>query len=232
MVEKFFFSDKKWQIPDERHRIILVSGPPSSGKTSLLFQFAYNSAMEEDHGTVIILCNSRRLHTNPPLLSLGVDPSSEIFSRIQMKYVDDDQEMNNYFAALHLHDVLPASIIIDDFADFFGERKRYNNNPRGRELAMAHALALCRNAIDHANTKGRCQLLLSDTHKGDSPRLLYIYKRWVACIYTIYAGGSGIFTLEKSYSQVAIAERMQKSANYSIAHQHLLLKGINRGVEH
>lgn len=228
MVENFFFfSDKKsLQIPDEGHRITLVSGPPSSGKTSLLFQFAYNSAME-DNRTVIIL---RRLHNNPPVLSQGVDPSSEIFSRIQIKYLDDDEGINNYFAALHLLDVLPASIIIDDFADFFGERncrERYNN-PRGRELAIVHALALCRNAIDHANTKARCQLLLSDTHKGDSPRLLYIYKRWVACIYTIYADGSGLFILEKSYPDVAIAKRMQKSAKYSIAHQYLVLKGINR----
>lgn len=231
-MEKFFFSDKSLQIPDEHHRITLLSGPPSSGKTSLLFQFAYNSATE-DNGTVIILCSSRRLHTNPPALSQGVDPSSEIFSRIQMKYVDDDEGINNYFAALHLHDVFPASIIIDDFADFFGERncrERYNN-PRGRELAMVHALALCRNAIDHANTKGRCQLLLSDTHKGDSSRLLYIYKRWVACIYTIYADDLGLFILEKSCSEVAIATRM-KSAKYSIAHQRLVLKGINQGVEH
>ena len=30
-----------------------------------------------------------------------------------------------------------------------------------------------------------CKLLLSDTHHGDSPRLLFIYKRWVPTIFTI-----------------------------------------------
>ncbi|KZV44075.1 hypothetical protein F511_10746 [Dorcoceras hygrometricum] len=225
MVERFFFSDRNVQILDEHEsRITLVSGPPSSGKSSLLFQFAYNSALKEDNSTVIILCNSR-VTFNPPLLSQGVDPSSEIFSRIRIKYVDDDQGINNYFAALHLHDVLPASIIIDDFADFFAQSERYNN-PRGRELAMVHALALCRNAIDHANAKGRCQLLLSDTHKGDPSRLLYIYKRWVSSIYTIYGDGSGLFILENCYHHVAMAKRM-KSAKYSIAHQYLVLKGID-----
>ncbi|KAJ9542526.1 hypothetical protein OSB04_029032 [Centaurea solstitialis] len=31
-------------------------------------------------------------------------------------------------------------------------------------------------------------LLFSDTHHGDTPRLLYIYRRWVNSIYTIKGG--------------------------------------------
>ncbi|KAI3472915.1 hypothetical protein Pfo_029164 [Paulownia fortunei] len=179
MVERFFFPRKRnFQLPGQSDPILLLSGPPSSGKTSLLFQFALNSAVE-GNGSVVILCNRRRLEINPPFLSQGADPSSEIFQRIQMKYVDDDEGIKNYFAAFHLHDTFPVSVIIDDFAEFFDERncqERYNN-PRGRDLAMVRVLALCRNAIDHANKRGPCELLLSDTHKGDSPRLLYIYKR-------------------------------------------------------
>lgn len=30
-----------------------------------------------------------------------------------------------------------------------------------------------------------CKLLLGDTHQGDNPRLLFIYKRWIPCIFTI-----------------------------------------------
>ncbi|KAI3472912.1 hypothetical protein Pfo_029161 [Paulownia fortunei] len=234
MVERFFFTSKRnFQLPGQSDPILLLSGPPSSGKTSLLFQFALNSAVE-GNGSVVILCNRRRLEINPPFLSQGADPSSEIFQRIQMKYVDDDEGIKNYFAAFHLHDTFPVSVIIDDFAEFFDERncqERYNN-PRGRDLAMVRVLALCRNAIDHANKRGPCELLLSDTHKGDSPRLLYIYKRWVSCIYTIKEGdGSGSFILKKNYSDNANAKRM-RSAKYSIALQYLVLESLVEGVEH
>nr|GLL42412.1 uncharacterized protein LOC109183739 isoform X5 [Ipomoea trifida] len=51
---------------------------------------------------------------------------------------------------------------------------------------------------DTGNRESRpCQLLLSDTHLGDSPRLLYIYKRWVSSIYAIRGDGFG-FSKKKS----------------------------------
>lgn len=193
---------------------MLLSGPPSCGKTSLLFQFAFNSAMEEAHnsnGTVIFICSRRRLEAKPPYLSQGVDSSSETFHRIQMKYLDDDEGIKKFFAAFHLYDKFPVSVVIDDFGDFFEERyflffmdrlcgfvfvcdlflsdsrscqQRYGN-PRGRDLAMVRTLALCHNAMIHANETRPCKLLLSDTHHGDSPRLLFIFKRWVSTIFTI-----------------------------------------------
>lgn len=40
--------------------------------------------------------------------------------------MDDDEEeeggITKYFAAFHLHPILPASVIIDDFGDFFDDR--------------------------------------------------------------------------------------------------------------
>ncbi|KAK4413545.1 hypothetical protein Salat_2767100 [Sesamum alatum] len=233
MVERFFFKRQaNFHLSERPDPITLLSGPPSCGKTSLLFQFALNSAAE-NNGAVVILCNRRRLETSPPFLSQGVDPSSELFQRIQMKYVDDDEGIKNYFAAFHLHDTFPVSVIIDDFADFFNERncqERYNN-PRGRDLAMVRVLALCRNAIDHAKERGRCELILSDTHKGDSLRLLYIYRRWVSCIYTIQKGdGVGSFILKKSYSDT-VNTKTTRSARYSVALQNLVLEALVEGVE-
>ncbi|CAI9093078.1 OLC1v1028486C1 [Oldenlandia corymbosa var. corymbosa] len=201
MVERFFrLPQIDFHSPrdDGNHpsqpQILLVSGPPSCGKSSLLFQFAFNSA---SHGTsssstcstVVFLCNRRKLETNPPFLSQGIDPSSQVFERIQMKYVDDDEGIKKYFAGFHLHNsTFPALVVIDDFADFFDQRncqERYGN-ARGRELAMVRVLALCQNALSHANEAGwPCRLLLSDSQHGDSPRFLYIYKRWVSSIYNI-----------------------------------------------
>ncbi|EPS68239.1 hypothetical protein M569_06533 [Genlisea aurea] len=210
----------------EEDPIVLLSGPPSSGKTSLLFQFAFNSAAE-GNGAVVILCNKRRLERNPPFLSQGVDPSSEVFRRIRMKYVDDDEGIKNYFAAFHLHDEMPQLVIVDDFVQLHDDKKcqERHNNPRRRDMSMARVLALCRDAIDHANKRGPCQILLSDTHKGDSPRLLYIFKRWVSSIYTIIKGAEefGSYILSRQYPEDDDVN--MGSAKYSIALQYLALEG-------
>ncbi|XAR48238.1 hypothetical protein NMG60_11030991 [Bertholletia excelsa] len=201
-----------------------------SGKTSLLFQFAFNSVSERDsgNGKVVFICNRRRLESKPPFLSQGIDPSSDVFRRIEMKYVDDEEGVKKYFAAFHLYDKFPRTVIIDDFGDLFDERncqERYSN-PRGRDLAMVRVLALCHNAITHANETGPCDLLLSDTHHGESPRLLYIYKRWISSIYAIKGDGSGSFLLKNNVYGSALSERT-RTAKYSIALQYLVLEGIS-----
>lgn len=152
-----------------------------------------------------------------------------------MKYVDDIEGVNKYFSAFHLYDTFPVSVIIDDFGDLFDDRycqERYNN-PRGRDLAIVRTLALCRNAIIHANETGPCKLLLSDTHHGDLPRLLYIYKRWVSSIYTIKGDGSGSFFLKKNIylGSTNLELQRMRTAKYSIALQYLVLEGINEDGE-
>ncbi|KAM1498683.1 hypothetical protein TB2_021139 [Malus domestica] len=233
MVRRFFsVRQMDLQQNHQCHPILLLSGPPSCGKTSLLFQFAFNSAMEVAHqctnGQVTFICNRRRLEVKPPYLSQGVDSSSEAFRRIRMKYVDDEEGIKKYFAAFHLHETFPATVVIDDFGDFFDTRscqERYGN-PRGRDLAIVRTLALCHNAMIHANETRPCKLVLSDTHHGDSPRLLFIYKRWVSTIFTIRGDGSGSFIV-KDHSNSGGS----KSAKYSVALQNLLLEEITEASE-
>ncbi|KAF5449235.1 hypothetical protein F2P56_029705 [Juglans regia] len=233
MVERFF-SVRQVELLNHSHYdpIMLLSGPPSCGKTSLLFQFAFNSAVGSSH-EVVFICNRRKLESKPPYLSQGIDPSSDTFQRIQMKYVEEDEGIKNYFAAFHLHETIPAAVVIDDFGDFFEERscqEKYNN-PRGRDLAMVRTLALCHNAIAHANKTGPCKLLLSDTHHGDSPRLLFIYKRWIPAIFTIKGDGLGSFVLKSNSSSVTGSSVRMRTAKYSIALQHLTLEGITEESE-
>ncbi|KAG2706443.1 hypothetical protein I3843_05G092900 [Carya illinoinensis] len=85
MVERFF-SVRQVELLDHNHSdpIMLLSGPPSCGKTSLLFQFAFNSAAGSNH-EVVFICNRRKLESKPPYFSPGIDPSSDTFQRIQMK---------------------------------------------------------------------------------------------------------------------------------------------------
>ncbi|KAL5552586.1 hypothetical protein UlMin_039987 [Ulmus minor] len=237
MVERFFSKKQvelqllhqETQSPSDL--LTLMSGPPSCGKTSLLIQFAFNVSLEETHFTsrnVIFICNRTKLETKPPFLSQGIDPSSDTFKHIEMKYVEDDEGIKKYFAAFHLHDTFPAAVVIDDFGDFFEERscqERYGN-PRGRELAMVRTLALCHNAIVHANERRPCKLVLSDTHHGDSPRLLFIYKRWVSTIFTIKGDGSGSFVMKSNNNLGNGISKRNRTAKYSIALQYLFLEGI------
>ncbi|KAI7734154.1 hypothetical protein M8C21_014123 [Ambrosia artemisiifolia] len=141
-----------------------------------------------------------------------------------MKYVEDEEGINQFFAAFHMHNRYPVLVVIDDFGEFFDERncqQRYHS-PRGRELAIVRTLALCRNAIDHANETGTCMLLFSDTHHGDTPKFLHIYKRWVNSIYTIKGDGIGSFILKSNGLEMV----RTKTAKYSVALQYLVLEEI------
>ncbi|XVF66724.1 hypothetical protein PTKIN_Ptkin10aG0060500 [Pterospermum kingtungense] len=157
-----------------------------------------------------------------------MDASSDIFLRIKMKYVDDEDGIRKYFAAFHLNDKFPVAVIVDDFGDFFEERRcqeRYGN-ARGRDLAMVRTLALCHNAMIHANKKGPCELLLSDTHHGDSPRLLFIYKRWIPTIFTVKGDGAVSFLLKCNNYSGNSSSKGTRTAKYSIASQYLFLEAI------
>ncbi|TKY67886.1 hypothetical protein E2542_SST10782 [Spatholobus suberectus] len=248
MTEMFFWrgsSGSQLQQFQNPCNPLLLSGPPSSGKTSLLFQFAFNVALHSSSSNpnVVFICNRRRLDSKPPFLSQGIDPSSDVLHRIQMKYVNDDEDIRKYFAAFHLHDTLPAAVVIDDFGYFFDNKicqQRYSN-PRGRDLAMVKTLALCHNAITFAklpfsskfcgSQKGSCKLLLSDTHthQGDSPRFHFIYKKWIQTTFTIKEGDvPGSFIL-KDRSHPTDHTGTIKAAKYSIALQYLVFDGIVEG---
>ncbi|KAL1212879.1 hypothetical protein V5N11_000437 [Cardamine amara subsp. amara] len=218
MAERFFLT--KQSSGDENRRrenLTLLSGPISSGKTSLLFQFALNVANSSTNNRVVFICHRKKIESNPPFLSQGIDPSSDVFNRIQMKYVDDDEGIRKYFAAFHLHldDNFPATVIIDDF-DYYFSKLNSVMNSRARDMAMVRTLALCHNAITYAK-KACCELVVSETNHGDSPRSLFIYKRWIQNIFTIKGYGDGSFLLRSNC-------KTAKSVKYSIALQYLILE--------
>ncbi|KAK9120221.1 hypothetical protein Scep_018314 [Stephania cephalantha] len=241
MIESFFSAtrriDPQPQPISTSDSIILLSGPRSCGKTSLLFQFALNSVLEmssSSNGYVVFICSRSRLENNPPYLSQGVDPSSDVFERIHMKYVDDDEGMKKYFAAFHLHEMSPKAVIVDDFGDFFDDSKcqEIYNSPRGRDLAMVRTLALCRDAIMHANEKldsgNSCKLLISDTYQGDTPRSLFIYKRWASSIFTIKGNGQESYLLSSGSSSLEDMNGLSRVSRYLGSLYILILSSIKK----
>ncbi|KAG8503255.1 hypothetical protein CXB51_001228 [Gossypium anomalum] len=246
MLERFFFTKQGDFHPQEANPITLLSGPPSSW----YFMGIVNCAVVRPHCCSSL--QSTQHHSaamsilkwfsyvagegwkpNPltlPRHIYGIDPSCDIFKRIKMKYIndDDDEGIKKYFAAFHLKDTFPIAVVVDDFGDFFHERscqERYGN-PRGRDLAMVRTLSLCHNAIIFANKTGPCRLLLSDTHNGDSPRSLFIYKRWIRTIFTVKGDDSGSFCLKYNKYSESGSSKGTKTAKYSVAFQYLLLEGI------
>ncbi|XP_062204856.1 uncharacterized protein LOC133906911 isoform X2 [Phragmites australis] len=202
MMDRFFSYASTAPRRSEDAGITLLSGPPCCGKTSLLFQFAVNRAAESGR-SVVFICSKGRLESNPPFLSQGVDPSMSALHRVQIKYVEDGEEIRNYFAAFHLHDNFPAAVIVDDFADFFSESAKLG-------------------------TLGSCELLLSDVQHGDTPRSLFIYKRWISSIYTIQGDGVGSYILSNIGNSES-GTKEARTAKYSIALQYLVLEEIRNG---
>ncbi|KAJ7567592.1 hypothetical protein O6H91_02G154300 [Diphasiastrum complanatum] len=130
----------------------MLSGPPRSGKSSLLFQFAYNKVLAEQSAAVIFICRRHSFEYSPPYLAEGIDPASQVWERVHLKYVSDDEDLRNFFAAFHLQRVLPRAVIVDDFSTFFNGWKylEQSSEPRAREKAMVKTLALCHDAINYA----------------------------------------------------------------------------------
>lgn len=84
---------------------------------------------------------------------------------------------------------------------------------------------------DLHSKQSHCEILLADTRHGDSPRLLYIYKRWISSIFTVKGDGCGSFLLSSSSKTGNGDSIRRESAKYSIALQYLFLEAIDDDSE-
>ena len=110
------------QLPlaDEVSTRALLMGPPQSGKTLLLLQFAYERARRGL--TTLFVCHSReKLWTQRPARPRSGDDDEGdahnlgVLRRVQIKYVRSDRELNDLLISFHLGgDGVPHTLIIDD----------------------------------------------------------------------------------------------------------------------
>mmetsp|Transcript_29822 Transcript_29822/g.65173 ORF Transcript_29822/g.65173 Transcript_29822/m.65173 type:complete len:238 (+) Transcript_29822:351-1064(+) len=172
-------------------RSCMLSGPPRSGKTSLLFQLAYNIAVEGKR--VLFICQRAKIELNPPLLPEGVSPSSDACERIDMRYLRNDEELRLFMASFHLLPELPQAVIVDDFSEFF---TRYGGERRTLEKAMVKTLAFLYDATEHASERlvgEKCKLVIAEQTSGASPRSMYLYQRWLPLVLLLSAVPEGGF---------------------------------------
>jgi len=117
---------------------VLLYGPPTIGKTSLLFQLAVTHA---SRGTsVVFVCNRSRLYASPPVLAVPLDSvTEEALSRIEFKYIESDTALRQYLAA-GLVDPYPGVLIVDDFSLLLGDAKDSKDSIL-RTLSVLHDTA-------------------------------------------------------------------------------------------
>ena len=115
---------------------IMLCGPSSSGKTSLLFELASSFADEEKH----VLYISSRKFSKLPLLAHGrPQPASSTLNYIQMVYLETREEFLKYMACIHFSTSrLFTAVIVDDINNAY-----FPGTIRNEELSLvAKVLAL------------------------------------------------------------------------------------------
>ena len=107
-------------LADEVSTRALLVGPPQSGKTSLLLQFAYERARRGL--TTLFVCHSReKLWAQRPVRPRSGDEDEAdahnlgVLRRVQIKYIRSDRELRDLLISFHLGgDGVPHTLIIDD----------------------------------------------------------------------------------------------------------------------
>mmetsp|Transcript_21783 Transcript_21783/g.30301 ORF Transcript_21783/g.30301 Transcript_21783/m.30301 type:complete len:257 (+) Transcript_21783:178-948(+) len=210
----------------------LISGPKSSGKTSLLFHLAATLECDEtgEGRHVLYLCGREGMEVSPPLLTEGLTPHAQAFHRLHLKYIETDEELRLFFASFHLLPLLPALVIVDDFSSFFLD-SRYKGDRQALDKAVVKTLALMKHAIEFAR-QGRspdsCKLAVSDLSVEGRPKSLFLFQRWLPAVFLISECSSeGGFAFSR-YQAIGHPNSSSTAAvYYHLGQNHLVVDKVN-----
>lgn len=178
-------------------RHCLLTGPPHSGRTTLLFHYAYSHAAAQEH--VLFVTRREEVEFDAPLLPAGVPKDDPALQRIQMRYLDTLADVKKLAASIHLLEQPPAAIIVDNLSGF---EHAGGNDRQHHEHELMAALSYLHDAVQWAGSASRqCTLLVSEVAAADGPRMLFLYQRWLPLVMQITelpAGGSSRLMLAAS----------------------------------
>lgn len=176
----------------------MLCGPPSSGKTSLLFELALSFGDEEKY--VLYICPKKL--SKLPLLAHGRNqPASTTLNYIQMVYLETREEYLNYMASIHFSTSrLFTAVIVDDINAYFPA------TIKNEDLSLvAKVFALTVDAFLFQSSKQNNQLtedlsgmlVLSLTLPcgTNSVSRQTFYERWVQCFLLIQQKEVGLYEL-------------------------------------
>ena len=105
--------DTHHQLFENHHNYkYLISGPKSSGKTSLLFEMAFQAA---ENGLNVLFLSCRHIKTLPHYHGNRSKPSTDVLERIQIIYPISLKELLKLLGTIHLQNTLYQMVIVDDF---------------------------------------------------------------------------------------------------------------------
>src|SRR5438128_1111076 len=91
-----------------------LTGAPRTGKTSLLFQYAYSIVKNDPEANVMFVCSRQ----SPSPIFEQTSESLEPLKRIHMRYIETGISLRQFLANIHLLPVelLPSCICVDDLS--------------------------------------------------------------------------------------------------------------------
>ncbi|KAK9814084.1 hypothetical protein WJX72_000412 [[Myrmecia] bisecta] len=197
----------------------LLAGPERSGKTSILFHFAYTLAAAGKQ--VGFLCKRSKLEQVPPLLPLGANAQDAAWQNINLRYLDTAADLQKYAACIHLSPNPPQALIVDDLSEFIVARpgERAHDQEIVKTLAFLHEAARCASP----GQAEPCLLLVSDLSGAEGPRALYLYQRWLPLIIHIRPEGGLVLGLLPQVAELhAVPVKCMAQLHFCLAGQSAL----------
>uniref|UniRef100_A0A061SHK1 Uncharacterized protein n=1 Tax=Tetraselmis sp. GSL018 TaxID=582737 RepID=A0A061SHK1_9CHLO len=153
----------------------LIYGPERCGKTSILFHFA-TQVVSFAGGPVHFVCSRKKVEASSPLLAPLASWTDKAFSEIQMKYVKNSSDILRYASCLHLSELKPKAVVVDDLSELLGASKHSSPNK------LAQVLAFLSDAVQQC---GPCPLIVTEIGNKEPPNFLFAYQRWLQTILCI-----------------------------------------------
>eukprot|EP01130_Rhizamoeba_saxonica_P003559 TRINITY_DN1492_c0_g1_i1.p1 TRINITY_DN1492_c0_g1~~TRINITY_DN1492_c0_g1_i1.p1 ORF type:complete len:210 (+),score=39.02 TRINITY_DN1492_c0_g1_i1:283-912(+) len=166
-----------------------------SGKTSILFNFAYNEA---SIGKNVVFITKQR--NNVPLHPENSPYNDDILSKIEIRYFQHSNDLRAYCAGIHMLENLPDTIVVDDVSSFISnniESYRLKNMAFLVDAVdyISNAKYMCETTGTILNEKKDCTLIVSESLQQEAtPKLIDTFNRWTPIILLIQ-GQSAPYTL-------------------------------------
>uniref|UniRef100_A0A7S1SLT2 Uncharacterized protein n=2 Tax=Tetraselmis chuii TaxID=63592 RepID=A0A7S1SLT2_9CHLO len=164
----------------------LLCGPPSSGKTTLLFNYA--AAVAGRGKTAICLLRRDKIEQCSPLPPAGKNLADDAaFELVKLKYVESTEDLLRFAACMHLLPEPPGAILVDDLSEIMGPSSYMPGE-------VARVLAFLADAANHATNRGlsssSCTLVVTEQVGSDGPKNLFVYRRWLPVVLTLVPDGA------------------------------------------
>jgi len=185
--------------PSFTARGIVVFGGKHTAKTSILYQRSYNLADEASDNHVLFVCDKSKIYEKKPLMFRNEQGYEEahkpnVQRRINMKYVQNREELIELFAKLHEETKPISGVFIDDLDIIC--RKSKDGRDSGSYVNVvalqSTALALLKNACESLACKYAIDVCYGLTLTSDNfnqlQQSMFRLRLWVSSFFYIEQG--------------------------------------------